>query len=82
MHYVYAIKSQLNGRIYVGQTKDIEERLDSHNKGKAKSTKGQKPWELFAVQSVDSREQATWIEKRIKNSHGTRLKWLKQHRIK
>jgi putative endonuclease len=79
MHYVYAIKSGLNGRVYIGQTKGIEERIAAHNKGRVKSTKGQRPWELVAIQSVDSREKATWIEKKLKNSHGTRLRLLKEN---
>jgi putative endonuclease len=79
MHYVYAIKSLVNGRIYIGQTKRMEERLVAHNKGGVKSTKSHRPWEMVAIQKVDSRDEATWIEKRLKNSHGTRLRWLNEN---
>jgi putative endonuclease len=77
MYHVYAIRSSLNGRIYFGQTKDMKERLEAYNKGGVKSTKGQRPWELVAIQSVESRAKATWLEKRLKNSHGSRLRWLR-----
>ena len=43
MFTVYAIKSELDGRIYVGFTDCIERRLKEHNSGKTKSTKGYKP---------------------------------------
>ena len=82
MHYVYAIRSQLNRRIYIGQTEDIEERIGAHNKGKVKSTKNHRPWKLIAIQNVDSRDKATWIEKKLKNSHGTRSRWLKNYTMK
>ncbi|MFC3195986.1 GIY-YIG nuclease family protein [Parapedobacter deserti] len=34
MYYVYAIRSERDGRIYVGITSDIERRVLQHNKGK------------------------------------------------
>jgi len=82
MHYVYAIESLRNGRIYIGQTKDIEKRIAAHNQGRVRSTKAQRPWELIAVQEVEDRGKATWIEKRLKNSHGSRSRWIKRYRIR
>jgi putative endonuclease len=41
---VYAIISELNGDIYVGITKDADLRLEQHNAGKSKYTKGLRPW--------------------------------------
>jgi putative endonuclease len=79
MYYVYAIRSILNGRIYIGQTENLEKRIEFHNKGKVKSTKNQGPWEFVAVQNVESRAKATWVEKNLKNSHGARLRWLKEY---
>ena len=81
MHYIYSIKSQFNVRIYIGQTKGIKERIVAHNKGRVKSTKSHRPWKLFALQKVDSRPKATWIEKKLKKSHGTRLEWLSKNRL-
>jgi len=43
-YFVYAIKSQVDGRIYVGFPSDVEKRLKEHNSGKTKSTKGFCPW--------------------------------------
>ncbi|BDX37592.1 hypothetical protein CYCD_09470 [Tenuifilaceae bacterium CYCD] len=44
---VYAIRSKIDGRIYVGFTQDVQRRLLEHNRGETKSTKGYRPWELI-----------------------------------
>ncbi|MEO9513326.1 MAG: GIY-YIG nuclease family protein, partial [Flavobacteriaceae bacterium] len=44
--YDYAIKSENDGRIYKGISKNIHQRLKWHNEGKTKSTKGYRPWIL------------------------------------
>ncbi|MCE7863304.1 MAG: GIY-YIG nuclease family protein [Bacteroidetes bacterium CHB5] len=40
MWYVYVLKSQKNGKIYVGMSQDIDRRLAEHNSGKSKFTSG------------------------------------------
>ncbi|MCF7741433.1 MAG: GIY-YIG nuclease family protein [Candidatus Marinimicrobia bacterium] len=37
------MQSKKNGRFYIGQTKDIEDRLQRHNAGHSKSTKPYRP---------------------------------------
>jgi putative endonuclease len=44
---VYAIRSEINGDIYVGIAKDADRRLKEHNSGKNRYTKGLKPWQIF-----------------------------------
>jgi len=51
-YFVYAIKSQVDGRIYIGFSSDIEKRLKEHNSGKTKSTKGFRPGLLFLLKNV------------------------------
>jgi len=58
MFFVHAIKSLLDGRIYVGMTTDVSKRLIEHNSGKTKSTKGYKPWQLIYTESLPSRLEA------------------------
>jgi predicted GIY-YIG superfamily endonuclease len=41
---VYAIRSLVNGEIYVGMAKDANLRLKEHNAGKNRYTKGLRPW--------------------------------------
>ena len=45
-YFVYILKSEIDGRLYKGQTRDIDKRIKEHNSGKTKSTKGYKPWKL------------------------------------
>jgi putative endonuclease len=70
MIIVYAIVSLVDGRIYVGQTKDLEKRLKEHNNGTTKSTKGYIPWRLFFQETCENREQARIREKYWKSGVG------------
>ena len=67
---VYAIKSYIDGRIYVGFTSNLEQRLSEHNQGKTKSTKGYKPWKLIHKENVETREEARRREKYLKSGCG------------
>lgn len=81
MMVVYAIKSKMSDRIYVGHTRDIKMRLDYHNSGYVKSTKSDGPWELIALKEFEDRKAATWTERQLKQSKGRRLKWVRDNRV-
>jgi putative endonuclease len=70
MFFVYAIKSQMDGRIYVGLTVDVSKRVDEHNSGKTKSTKGYPPWQLIYTEVLPSRIEARAREKYLKSGVG------------
>ena len=80
MVYVYAIRSNLTGRIYIGQTENVTARIVSHNDGQVKSTKKDRPWDLIAVDEFETREEARWRERELKKSHGRRMRWVEEHR--
>ncbi len=65
--YVYALRSLKDLRIYVGMTQNIEIRLSEHNKGKTKSTKGCKPWELIFCKRSQRQKRSPNIRKNIIN---------------
>ncbi len=44
MWTIYAIQSEVDKRIYVGMTKDLDRQIKEHNAGKNRSTKAYKPW--------------------------------------
>jgi putative endonuclease len=44
---VYAIRSEVNGHIYVGIAKDADERLKEHNAGKSRYTNRFLPWKTI-----------------------------------
>ena len=67
---VYAIKSSLDNRIYVGFTKDLDNRLKEHNQGNTKSTKGFRPWTLLYQEIAETRESARSREKYLKSGCG------------
>jgi putative endonuclease len=66
-YFVYILYSPSLDRYYVGQTKDIEERLERHNAGRNKSTKGGIPWEMVHFEKFPDRPSAVRQEKLIKN---------------
>lgn len=70
---VYILKSQTNGDIYVGSTADIQNRLRLHNKGKVKSTKGNKPWVLLEFRVCETRSEAVILEKFLKTGQQKEL---------
>jgi len=46
-YFTYILKSQKNNDIYIGSCENVLIRLNRHNAGKVKSTKGYKPWDLL-----------------------------------
>ena len=70
--YVYALVSQIDGRIYVGMSQDLRRRLSEHNQGKVQSTSPYAPWRLFFSEPVGDSEQARVKEKYYKAASGKR----------
>ena len=58
--------SESLGKYYVGQTKDLEERLERHNRGREKYTKRGIPWLLIASFACSSRSEGLRLESKIK----------------
>ncbi|MFN5421864.1 MAG: GIY-YIG nuclease family protein [bacterium] len=67
---VYVIRSEKDGRYYVGMTKDLERRFQEHESGKTKSTKGFRPWKLIFTESFSSYAEARQREKYLKSGSG------------
>ena len=57
-YFVYVLQSEIDGRLYKGQTSNIDKRIIEHNTGKTKSTKGFKPWKFVYLEIFDSRSEA------------------------
>ncbi|MCX6763715.1 MAG: GIY-YIG nuclease family protein [Candidatus Moranbacteria bacterium] len=64
--YTYILRSLKNGNIYIGSTENVQNRLQRHNKGKVKSTKGYKPWQLMEFIEFNSRNEAVRYERFLK----------------
>ena len=67
MFYLYILYSKSKERYYVGQTNDLFNRLDRHNKGYVKSTKPYAPWDLVYNEEFTSRSEAMKRENQIKS---------------
>jgi putative endonuclease len=66
-HHVYLLRGG-NGRHYIGQTADLERRLEEHRRGKTHTTRrlgGE--LQLIASRGVPSREEAVALERRLKS---------------
>ena len=73
--YIYVIRSEKDGRDYVGMTIDLARRLKEHNSGKTRSTRFYVPWNLVHYEVFDNREEARNREKYLKSGYGK--KWIK-----
>jgi putative endonuclease len=74
MFYVYGIQSEVTGKLYTGQTEDIEKRLRQHNDPSndfseyTKHNKG--PWRLLYKEEIITRFDALKREKFLKSGKG------------
>ncbi len=66
MFVVYILFSKKRSRYYIGQTSDIDKRLERHNLGRVPSTTTGAPWELVLQIELKTRSEAMVLEKRIK----------------
>ncbi len=70
MYCVYAIKSQKDGRIYVGMSSHFERRIIEHNTGYVFSTKNYRPWKSIYIEQAKNRTEARIKEKYLKSGCG------------
>ncbi|GIW66557.1 MAG: hypothetical protein KatS3mg095_0455 [Candidatus Parcubacteria bacterium] len=77
MYYVYILKSLKSNKIYIGISKNPYKRLEEHNKGDSKFTKGYRPWILIYKEFIGNRKDAREREIELKRSYSKRLEVLK-----
>lgn len=82
MIIVYVLKSQSTGKIYIGQTADLEKRLARHNgslpskqRSYTKVNKGS--WEVVYSEKYGTRQEALTREKYLKSHIGR--DWLRRN---
>jgi len=66
MFYLYLLKSEKDGNLYIGSTNDLERRIAEHNEGKVFSTKARRPFELIYYEAYRSEKDARHREKNLK----------------
>ena len=67
MFYIYILKSEKNGRLYIGQTQDVTKRLLRHNDGLCRSTRLNRPYRLIYSENFDNRGDVMIREKYLKS---------------
>jgi putative endonuclease len=65
--YVYILRSQRTNRYYIGQTRNVEQRLTYHQANYSKSLKNRGPWELVYCEEHATRAAAVQRERQIKS---------------
>ena len=66
MYFVYILQSITSKKYYVGQIDNLERKLQQHNSGYSKSTKGGKPWIVKYSEEYCDRSSAVRRENEIK----------------
>ncbi len=77
-YHLYILESLHNGQFYIGQTQNLDKRLEKHNRGYVKSTKNKRPWKFLFTFECDSRASAMALEKKLKafKSRKRILAWI------
>ena len=71
--WVYILRSEKNGDIYIGSSEDVRNRLTLHNEGRVKSTKAYRPWKLLEQEEFGSRSEAFRRERLLKTGQQKEL---------
>lgn len=67
MFFVYILQSQSTGRYYIGQTKNLPERVAYHNANYSRALKNRGPWKLVYREEYGTRGEAVRRERQIKS---------------
>ncbi|PIV21721.1 MAG: excinuclease ABC subunit C [Deltaproteobacteria bacterium CG_4_8_14_3_um_filter_45_9] len=70
MYYVYVLRSQLDGKLYIGYTINLRNRMRKHNNGEVTLTKSRRPLELIFYEGYRSMEDAKRRERYLKTTKG------------
>ncbi len=71
--FVYILQSESSGRYYIGQTKDLEERVAYHNANYSRALKNRGPWKLIYYERYATRSEAVRREIYIKRQKDRRF---------
>ena len=66
MYHVYVLRNH-EGRLYIGQTEDMERRLEQHRTGESRWTRSRGPRQLVLNESFATRSEAMKREKALKS---------------
>ena len=70
MYFVYVLCSASHDRLYIGSSAAPDERLQSHNASRVRSTKAYRPWVRVLLEEYADRETAEKRERYLKSGWG------------
>ena len=71
MFYVYRLESlRFPGRVYVGYTENLRQRLTAHNAGCCDYTRPFRPWKVSFYAAFDDQGKAVEFERYLKTGSG------------
>jgi predicted GIY-YIG superfamily endonuclease len=71
MYYVYLIQSESHpDQRYIGFTKDLKQRLITHNSGNSTHTAKYRPWKLVTYHAFSDKIKAQEFERYLKSGSG------------
>ena len=72
MYYVYVLQSDKDKNFYTGFTTDVKKRVEEHNSGVSKATKGRSPLRLVYYEFCLNYKDAMRRERYLKTTWGKR----------
>jgi putative endonuclease len=78
MFFLYILYSESKDRHYIGQSNDLDDRIQRHNNGRVRSTKFGIPWKLVYHEQYATRSESVSREQFLKSPDG----WLELKKIK
>ncbi|HEX8974417.1 MAG TPA: GIY-YIG nuclease family protein [Patescibacteria group bacterium] len=69
-YFVYILRSEVDGKFYIGQTNNLEDRLERHNAGQVIATRSRKPLKMVHFEKFSTRAEAMRREKYLKSLKG------------
>jgi putative endonuclease len=72
-YYTYILKSIEHDQYYIGQTNNMDSRIERHNNGYEKYTSKYRPWTVALKIEKYSRSEAIVLERKLKNLGRSRL---------
>ena len=70
MYFVYTLYSKRLDRLYIGQTQNLDKRVNEHRNGLSKFTSRTSDWELIYSENCETRRQAMKRERQLKSHKG------------
>ena len=67
MYSTYILISESTGKLYIGQTNNLNARISRHNSNKNFTTKNKGPWRLLFSKDFNTRSEAMMYEKKLKS---------------